>query len=289
MEILLQLVINGLISGSLYALVALGFTILYSPSKVFNIAHGAMIPLGGYLTLTFTKFFSFPLYASIPAAVLLTGACGVILDMLIYARQRAKKSSGLILLITSLGAFTALQALISIVYSTHYQSIPRGYEDRLFSIWDATITGTQLAIILIGIFFLAAAHLFLKYTDLGKKMRAVSDDPEVATIIGIDTEKVIRIAFFIGSAIAGSAGILIGLDVGLEPQMGMFWFLGAVVGAIVGSIGSIGGGYVGSLIVGMAENFGIWKLAGEWRSAIAFGILILVLLFRPQGLFKRKQ
>lgn len=287
MEVLLQLAVNGIISGSLYAIIALGFNLLYSPSKVFNIAHGAMIPLGGYFALTLTKSFSLPLFVSIPCAVLLTGCAGVILDALIYAPLRKRKASGLVLLIASLGAFTALQALISIIYTSYYQSIPRGYEEKLFALGGASITGTQLAIIGIGVALFCATHAFLKYSDLGKQMRAVSDDSEVATIMGIHTEKIIRIAFFIGSSCAGLAGILIGLDIGLEPQMGMYWFLGAVVGAVIGSIGSIGGGYAGSLMLGFAENSGVWKLAGEWRSAITFGILILVLLFRPQGLFKR--
>lgn len=286
MEIVSQLLINGLVSGSLYAIIAMGFNFLYAPSKVFNIAHASLIPLGGYLALSFVKIGA-PFFISIVLAILCTGFCGVLIDRIVYLPLRRRKTSGLVLLIASLGVFTALQGLLELIFTSHYQSIPKPYEDHVFSIAGALITSTQLYSILLATVILIVLLLVLRYTDFGKKLRAVADDQEVSKIVGIDTERVIAIAFFIGSTLAGLAGVLIGLDIGLEPNMGMYWFLGGIIGAIIGTIGNITGGVVGSLIAGINENVGVWFLAGEWRSAVGYVLLILVLLFRPQGFFKR--
>ena len=286
MEIGIQLLISGLITGSLYGLIAMGFNFLYAPSKVFNIAHGSLIPIGGYLTLLLMQT-GFPFFVSALLAIVGSGLCGILMDRCVYLPLRKRKASGLVLLIASLGMFTALQALLELVFTSRYQSIPTPYQDQIFSIGGATITTTQICIIGTSLFTLIVLTSILRYTNFGKKLRAVADDAEVSRIVGIDTERVIFIAFFIGSALAGLAGILIGLDIGLEPQMGLYSFLGAVVGAIIGTVGNVAGGLFGSLLTGFTENIGVWFLAGEWRSAIAYGLLILILLFRPQGLCKR--
>ena len=127
----------------------------------------------------------------------------------------------------------------------------------------------------------------LKKTLFGKAIRAISDDEEVAKIAGINTEHIIGWTFFIGSAISGLAGILIGFDTGIEPTMGMELLLKGVISAIVGGIGSISGAALGALLLGFAENFGIWKISGEWKDSIAFALLILFLIFRPQGIVKK--
>ena len=129
--------------------------------------------------------------------------------------------------------------------------------------------------------------LFLKKTMFGKQVRAVSDDEEVARIAGIHTEKIIGWIFFIGSAIAGLGGILIGFDTGIQPTMGLNLLLKGVIAAIVGGVGSIPGAILGALLLGFAENFGIWKISGEWKDAIAFGLLIIFLVFRPKGIISK--
>jgi len=133
----------------------------------------------------------------------------------------------------------------------------------------------------------ALLALLLKYTLFGKAVTAISDDEEVAQIVGINTSRIMGKVFFLSGAIGGLAGILIGLDTGIEPIMGLPWLLAAVVAAIVGGIGNIYGGIAGAFLLAFAENFGIWKIAGEWKSAIAFGVLLIFLVWRPQGIFKR--
>ncbi len=129
--------------------------------------------------------------------------------------------------------------------------------------------------------------LLFKFTIFGKAIKAISDDEEVARIIGINTNKIIGYVFFIGSAIAGLSGILMGFDTGIEPTMGMSLLLKGVIASIIGGVGNIYGGVLGAFLLGFVENFGIWKISGEWKDAIAFAILILFLLFRPQGILKK--
>jgi branched-subunit amino acid ABC-type transport system permease component len=129
--------------------------------------------------------------------------------------------------------------------------------------------------------------LLTKFTMFGKAIKAISDDEEVAKIVGINTNRIIGYVFFISSAIAGLAGILVGYDTGIEPIMGMPLLLKGVIAAIVGGVGNIYAGVLGAFLLGFVENFGIWKISGEWKDAIAFGLLLLFLIFRPKGLIKK--
>jgi branched-chain amino acid transport system permease protein len=158
---------------------------------------------------------------------------------------------------------------------------------KVYDIFGGVITEVQLIILICGIVIMAIMALVLKFTIFGKAVKAVSDDEEVSKIVGINTPKVIGWIFFIGSSIAGLAGILIGFDTGIEPTMGMSLLLKGVIASIIGGIGNIYGGVLGAFFLGFVENFGIWKISGEWKDAIAFGVLIIFLLWRPQGILKR--
>ena len=139
----------------------------------------------------------------------------------------------------------------------------------------------------LGAALFALLVFLVKKTLFGKALTAISDDEEVAKIVGINTDRIMGRVFFFSGAIGGVAGILIGLDTGIEPIMGLPWLLAAVIAAIVGGIGNIYGGIAGAFLLAFAENFGIWKISGEWKNAIAFGLLIIFLLWRPKGLFPK--
>ena len=149
------------------------------------------------------------------------------------------------------------------------------------------ITQTQLIIILVTVLILAGLVLLLYKTQFGKAVRAISDDEEVARIVGINTNKIIGCVFFIGSALAGLAGILVGFDTGIEPTMGLGLLLKGVIASIIGGVGDIYGGVLGAFLLGFVENFGIWKISGEWKDAIAFTLLIVFLIFRPRGIMNK--
>src|ERR1051326_1168581 len=129
----------------------------------------------------------------------------------------------------------------------------------------------------------AGLLILLKFTRFGKAVKAIADDEEVAKIVGINTDKIISYVFFIGAGLAGLAGILVGFDTGVEPTIGLTLFLSGSIAAVIGGIGSVPGAFLGAFLLGFVENFGIWKFNGEWKAAIAFGLLIIFLLFRPSG------
>lgn len=217
-----------------------------------------------------------------------TTLIGYILDKFIYLPLRKRKASNMVLLVASLGAFTAIQAIIAILFTSQFQTLSRNASgQKIYEIFGGIITQTQLLILISGIVITAGLVLFLNKTMSDKTIRAISDDEEAAKIVGINTNKIIGYVFFIGSAIAGLAGILVGFDTGIEPTMGMGLLLKGVIASIVGGIGNIYGGVLGALLLGFAENFGIWKISGEWKDAIAFALLIIFLLFRPRGIINK--
>jgi branched-chain amino acid transport system permease protein len=200
---------------------------------------------------------------------------------------RKRKANGLVFLVASLGLMTALQAIIAIIFSSQFQTLSTGAVTKGFEVFGGIITGVQLIILVCAILIMGGLAYLLKMTRFGKAVRAISDDEEVSKIVGINTNKVIGKVFFLGSAIAGLAGILVGLDTGIEPTMGLSLLLKGVIASIIGGLGSVYGGVLGAFLLGFAENFGIWKISGEWKDAIAFGLLLIFLLFRPQGIIKK--
>lgn len=288
MGILPELILNSIIAGAIYTLVALGFNLIYSTTKFFNLAHGVMAAIGGYAVFYFSKTLGLDIHIAIVLGVILTGLVGFGVDKFIYLPLRKRKASNMILLVASLGVMTALQAIIAILFSSRFKTLSENIDtQKLFTILGGVITQTQLVILLSAALVMTGLVVFLYKTQLGKTVRAISDDEEVARIIGINTNKIIGYIFFIGSAITGFTGILVGFDVGIEPMMGLSLLLKGVVASIVGGVGNIYGGVLGAFLLGFVENFGIWKISGEWKDAIAFALLIVFLIFRPRGIMNK--
>jgi branched-chain amino acid transport system permease protein len=289
MDILPQLIMNSLIAGSLYALVAIGFNLIYGATKFFNLAHGALAVVGGYTVFFLTKILDWPIIISIILGVLMAGLLGYLSEVFVYRKLRNRKSSHMVLLVASLGLLTAIQAIIAILFTSQFQTLSRQNSvSKIFDIGGGIITDIQLYMFISVIVIMVCLGIILKTTLFGKSIKAVSDDEEVSRIVGINTNWVIGVVFFIGSAIAGYAGIMAGFDTGLEPTMGMSLLLKGVIASIIGGVGNLYGGVLGAFLLGFVENFGIWKISGEWKDAIAFGLLIIFLLFRARGIFGRK-
>lgn len=206
------------------------------------------------------------------------------LDRLVYHPLRRQKASNLVLLIASFGVFVFLQNLIQLIYGAQILTLRTGPVKEGHSFLGAVITDIQILIIAVSILLFVILYSFVQKTRLGKAIRAVSDDPVAASIVGIYPEKVIMTSFFIGSALAGAAGILISYETNIEPTMGMNAILKGIIASIIGGIGSIPGAALGGLFLGLAENFGIWKIQAGWKDCIAFAVLIVFLLFRPGGI-----
>ncbi len=288
MDILPQLVLNSIIAGAIYTLITLGFNLIYGATKFFNLGHGVLAAVGGYAVFYFAKTLGWNLYLGVVIAIILAGLIGFLSEKFIYLPLRKRKASNMVLLVASLGAFTSLQAIIAILFTSQFQTLSQSAgAQKIYEIFGGVITQTQLIILISGIVIMAGLALLLKYTIFGKAIKAISDDEEVAKIIGINTNKIIGYVFFIGSAIAGLAGILVGFDTGIEPTMGLSLLLKGVIASIVGGVGNLYGGVLGAFLLGFVENFGIWKISGEWKDTIAFALLIIFLIFRPRGIMNK--
>ena len=289
-EVLPQLITNSLIAASIYALTALGFNLAFSTTKFFDLGYGGIAAVGGYLVFWLSKQLEVNTSLSIVISLLACGVVGLLINRFVYQPLRDKKSSNMVMLVASLGILTVLQAILAMAFSSQFQTLSKGFsEDSLNKLAGAVITDTQVAIIsTVGIITIGLYFLLTK-TKLGKAIRAVGDDPQVAEIVGIPAKKIVSIVFVIGSIIAGLSGILIGFDTGIEPTMGLNLLLKGVIVAIIGGIGNVFAAIVGGLLLGFAENFGVWFISGEWKDAIAFGVLILFLLFKPNGLLVKSK
>jgi branched-chain amino acid transport system permease protein len=286
--LVLQFFINGFISGSIYALVALGFSVIYRTVKFFHFAHGVVYAAGAYLAYTFAISLGINIVISFFLAVILSAIVGILIDRLVYKPLRKHKAPNLVFLMASFGVFILIQNLLQLIYGAQILTIRTGPVKEGRHFLGAVITDVQILILIVSVSLCAALWLFIQKTKLGKAMRAVADDPMAASIVGINPESIILAAFAIGSALAGAAGILISLETNIEPTMGMNAILKGIIASIIGGIGSIPGAMLGGLFLGLAENLGIWKISAGWKDCIAFVILIVFLLLRPGGVMNVK-
>jgi branched-chain amino acid transport system permease protein len=287
-DIIVQILLNAVIAGAIYTLVALGFNLIYSTARFFDVGYGALAAAGGYAVFYFYKGLELGLVPSILLGVLLAGALGFLCNHFVYAPLRKRKASGTVLLIASLGVLTVIQAAIAMLFTSQFQTLSRDISgERTFQIWGGVITQTQVLILLAGLLIMVVLGIVLKFTLFGKAVRAVADDEEVANIVGINSAKILSIIFIAGSMIGGLAGIATGFDTGLQPTMGLSLLLKGVIAAIIGGVGSVWGGVLGAFLLALVENLGAWHFSGEWKDAIAFAVLIVFLIFRPEGILKK--
>lgn len=261
----------------------MGFGFIYSTTRVFHFAHAAIYTAAAYLAYS-GWLLGLRLYFAIPLAVILASMLGGLLEIVVYRPLRKKEASPVILLLASLGLLIAIQNAISLLFGDDTKSIRGSAVAEGLAVFGARITPIQVGIISISVLLLALCWAFTKYSSKGKAISAVANDPELARIVGIESDQVILFTFVLGSALAATASILISFDTDMTPTMGFDALLMGVVAAIVGGIGSIPGAFLGGLLVGMAQHLGVWKLPTQWQDAIVFGILIIFLLLRPHGL-----
>jgi len=279
-----QIIINGIVAGCIYNLISVGFALIYKTSKYFHFAHGVVYAAGAYFAYTFFILFDINPIISFFLSIALASLLGIAIDGFVYHPLRKNNARNLVYLIASFGVFIFLQNLIQIIFGAQILTLRTGPIKEGHHILGAVITDIQVLIIIVSLELFLLTWLFIQKSKLGKAIRAVSDDPIGARIVGINSEKVILSAFAIGSALAGVAGILISLETNIEPTMGMNAILKGIIASIVGGVGSIPGALFGGLFLGLAENLGIWKIQAGWKDTIAFAILIIFLLVRPSGI-----
>jgi branched-chain amino acid transport system permease protein len=291
---LLQQLLNGLSLGSIYALIALGYTMVYGILKLINFAHGEVFMIGAYAgyfaagALGVDSFGAagFPLYLAGLVLVLSMGAAallGVSIEFLAYRPVRS--APRLTPLITAIGVSLFLQNAAMLAFSPNPRPYPPILREVRFELGGVIVTNVKLTIFAVALGLMVGLHWFVQRTWTGKAMRAVSTNLDAARLMGIDTNRVIRATFAVGSALAAAGGILFGLDqIVINPLMGMLTGLKAFVAAVLGGIGNIRGAVLGGLLIGLAEQLTAGYLSPDYRDAITFVILIVILLARPEGL-----
>ena len=300
-----QALMDGLISGSMIGLGAIGITLTYSILRFANFAHGEFISWGAYFALAvsgalgaLSATFAAPLGPfsfgwSLPIAALgaiaLTAALALLVDALLFGRLRARRSSIIILVMASFGAALTLRSLLEFIFTSQPAYFTNALQIALRLGGGLRATPDQLLSLAIGAVLVIAIHLLLTRTAIGRSMRAVSENQQLAGVVGIDVRKVIRTVWILGAGLASIAGIMAGLLVQIRPQMGLDLLLPLFAAAILGGIGSVPGAMIAGLIVGLAEALTVQLIGAEWRAAVAFVILVAILLLRPQGLFGRPQ
>ena len=272
---------------------------------LFHVVHGRLRPgarslsvtvpaavlagaVGGYCGLLVANEPGSSLYLSWGVSCLLAGAGGLALYRGLYVRMRQRARSPLIMLVASLGVLLAITALITIVFESTPRPLPDAFGSSPLTIGGATIKGFNVFTVGVALAGFLLLLLLLKMTSFGKAVRAIGDDEEVAKIVGINTTVVIAIVFFVGAVFAALGGLLSGHDISIQPRMGLLLLLKGWVASVVGGMGNIYGALLGGFVLGLVEQFGIWDLAGEWKDAISFVLLILFLSFRSKGLLPRK-
>jgi branched-chain amino acid transport system permease protein len=286
---ILQQFINGLQLGAVYALIALGYTMVYGVLRLINFAHGDIFMLGAFIAYYLISKFNLPIYVVFALTMLCTAAAGYIIEKVAYKPLRnAPKIS---LLITAVGVSLFLEYFLSLksIFTPNYIAFPRPFEVEAFDVVFFTVTNVQLLIFAITGISLGLLYLLVYKTNQGKAMRAVSFDQEIASLMGINIDATISLTFIVGAALAGVGGILYGIA---YPQinvfMGIMPGIKSFIAAVLGGIGIIHGAVLGGFIIGLSEVFVSAFLSSTFRDGVIFVILFLVLLLKPTGIFGKR-
>ena len=292
MTTFLQQLVNGISLGSIYALIALGYTMVYGVLRLINFAHGDVYMLGAYVGYYLSRRLKGDEPSLVGALLVMLGAMlacaviGVIIER--FAYRPVRRAARLTLLITAIGVSLFIENAAQLVFGPDPKFFPSLAPRADFLVGGVRLTSEQLTVIAVSFILMVLLRFFILKTRTGKAMRAVSFNIDTAKLMGISTDRIIAITFALGSALAAAAGVLIGMQIPkIDPLMGILYGLKAFVAAVLGGIGNVPGAVLGGLLIGTSEVMVVGYLSSTFRDAIAFGILILVLLLRPQGILGR--
>lgn len=284
----LQQIVNGLTVGAIYALIALGYSMVYGILKIVNFAHGDILMFGSFIGLILVQHFRIPLFLAFCLSALLTAVLGMLVERFAYRPLRF--SDRIVSMISALGVSTFLSNFAQILWGTERHPFQVSFGTRIFSVKGTTFSEIQLLILILSFLLMLCLYLFTKKSMLGAAMRATSMSITNASLMGINTDYIISLAFAIGSALASCAGIMISIYYNaVYPTMGYMAGLKAFTAAVLGGIGSIPGAMLGGLILGIIENTAGAYLSTRYQDLIAFLVLIIVLIIKPTGLMGSKE
>lgn len=283
LSILPQLIINGLIAGSIYALAASGLSLVYYVVKFINFAQGALITISAYLFFLFLKVIGLNYFLAVLCTITASILIVLVMNLIVYRPLRKRKATSVVLMIASLALLIFSSSLILALFGSSTKNINLNF-NKTYDFGKFTITTIQVIIIISALLLFFAVLLLLKKTKFGKALRASADNIEVAQVIGINPEKIYSYTFTIAAVLGSVSGILIGMEQNLYPRMGVLIIVKGFISAVVGGINSVHGSIIGGLFIGLVENFGIWFLPSAYKDVVSFSILLIFLLLRPQGI-----
>ena len=284
LEILPQLFINGLIAGSIYALAASGFSLVYYVLKFQYFSHGAIMSIGAYLFFAFLNLMGLNYILAAILAVIGCIFAALLSNWLLYLPLRRKKATPTVTLIASIVLLIFTSSLVLAFFGSSTKTISLTKYNKIFDFSIFTITSIQIAIIISAIMLFLLLWFVLKKTRLGKSMRALADNKDVSQVVGINPEKIYTYTFIIAAVFGAVGGMLLGLEQNLYPRMGTPIIIKGFISSVVGGLGSVPGSIIGGLFIGLAENVGVLYLPTGYKDVISFSVLLLFLLFRPQGI-----
>jgi branched-chain amino acid transport system permease protein len=287
LEALAQNLVYGILVGALYGLAAVGLSLVFGVTKFLNVAHGEFLMLGGYASFWLFTLWTVDPFTSLPVAIVFLIVVGAIFYKLLFGRM-VKLTEGIKIqntLLVGFGLSLILQNLALRFWTADTRSITTFYSGAVFSFAGVRFPLVRVASMVIALVLIVALQLFLRRTFSGKALRATVENWEAATLMGIDIQRVYLLSFVIGAALAGIAGALVSVGYSIDPGMGMSWTLKSLVVMVLGGLGSLTGTFVGGILLGLTESATGFFLSLTYREVVGLVIFILVLVFRPQGLF----
>jgi branched-chain amino acid transport system permease protein len=291
LEALAQNLVYGILIGALYGLAAVGLSLVFGVTKFLNVSHGELLMLGGYASFWLFTLWKVDPFISLPVAIVFLLVVGVVFYKLLFGRMVKLAEGDKIqnTLLVGFGLSLILQNIALQFWTADTRSITTAYSGAVFSFAGVRFPLVRVASLVIAFVLIVALQLFLRRTYTGKALRATVENWEAATLMGIDIQRVYLLSFVMGAALAGVAGALVSVGYSIDPAMGMSWTLKSLVVMVLGGLGSITGTFVGGIILGVTESATGFFLSQTYREVVGLVLFLLVLVFRPEGLFGVKE
>lgn len=284
MQLFMQQLVNGISTGSIYALIALGYTMVYGTIRLINFAHGDVYMVGAFFGFYLINTLNMNVFLALPLSMLFCAILGMTIERIAYKPLR--KSTRVAALITAIGVSYLLQNVMIMLYGAEVKAFPAPIQTQVFKVFGISINSKQILVFVVTVIMMALLQFIVRYTKMGKAMRAVAVDEEAAQLMGIDVDRVISFTFALGSGLAGIAGVLVGIYYNsISATMGTTPGLKAFVAAVVGGIGSIPGAMIGGYLIGVLETIVSFLGGSSYKDAAVYALLIVILLVLPSGLF----
>lgn len=282
MDIFLQLLVNGIILGSEYALLGISWGVIFNVTGTFHFAHAIVYTLGAYAAILFHETLGLPLVVAWVLAIAVAALAGVLIEVGLYEPMRKRSASSMTILITSLGVLIVVESLIPIFFGAGSLSLS-GVETHPYFVGPVVFTNIHLLKVIATWVLLAGLMAFLHFTRSGKALRAVGSNPLMASVVGLNIRRLFMLAFAIGSGMVAVGGMLQAMDTGAFYDMGTQAVIIATMAVLLGGMGSFVGSALGGLFIGLAMSLSIWGLPSEWQLTVGFGALVIVIALRPRG------